>query len=56
MSAFFAKKLAASESDLAVVRGAIAEAEGCTPAEIRFSVEEKNGGKSSATDGSNPFF
>ena len=56
MSAFFAKKLAASESDLAVVRGAIAEAEGCTPAEIRFSVEEKPGGKSSATDGSNPFF
>lgn len=56
MSSFFAKKLSASESDLAVVRGAIAEAEGCTPSEIRFSVEEKNGGTKNAPDGANPFF
>ncbi len=56
MSSFFAKKLSASESDLAVVRGAIAEAEGCQPSEIRFVVEEKAGNTKTAGNGENPFF
>ncbi len=56
MSSFFAKKLAASEGDLAVVRGAIAEAEGCQASDIRFTVAEKTDGASGTTDSQNPFF
>lgn len=56
MSSFFAKKLAASEGDLAIVRGAIAEAEGCPASEIRFTVAEKAEDTCGAKDANHPFF
>lgn len=56
MSGFFAKRLSASEGDLAIVRGAIAEAEGCRGEEIRFTVTEKEGGNAASPNAADPFF
>ena len=41
MGEFFAKKLAASETDLSIVRGVIAELEGISPEQITLRVEPK---------------
>lgn len=41
MSPFFAKKLSENVQDLAIVRGLLAEEEGCQPADIRLTVTEK---------------
>jgi hypothetical protein len=49
MSGFFLNKLKSSETDLAIVRGVIAEQEGKTPAQISLALEDKDT-KSASTD------
>jgi hypothetical protein len=49
MSGFFLNKLKSSETDLAIVRGVIAEQEGKTPAQISLALED-NDTKSASTD------
>jgi len=41
MSSFFAKKLLASEGDMAILKGILAELEGCDAASIHLDIQEK---------------
>ncbi len=50
MTDFFAKKLLSSETDMAIVRGVIAENEGKTPVEINLVVETVNKQSGNAQD------
>ena len=51
MGSFFAKRLSGSESDLAIVRGVIAELEGVAPSEITVTVVDKDQKGSSSAAG-----
>ncbi len=46
MGAFFAKRLQSSESDLAILRGILAQIEECDPADIRLDIQTKETAKS----------
>ena len=50
MGDFFAKKLSSNETDLAIVRGIIAESEGKSPAEIKISIESNANNANSSQD------
>jgi hypothetical protein len=49
MSGFFADKLRSNDTDMAIVRGVIAEQEGKSPAQISLALEDKDT-KSASTD------